>query len=30
MRFNMPAWWVLDVEIDGTAGTDTATFNLAL
>jgi hypothetical protein len=30
MRFNMPGWWVLDIEIDGTAGTDTATFNLAL
>ena len=30
MRFNMPGWWVLDVEIDGTKGADTATFNLAL
>nr|WP_282567986.1 FixH family protein [Devosia oryzisoli] len=30
MRFNMPGWWVLKVEISGTAGVDTATFNLAL
>lgn len=30
MRFNMPGWWVLDVQIDGVAGLDTATFNLAL
>ncbi len=30
MRFNMPGWWVLDIDIDGTAGADTATFNLAL
>ena len=30
MRFNMPGWWVLKVDIDGTAGSDTATFNLAL
>ena len=30
MRFNMPGWWVLTVEVDGKTGTDTATFNLAL
>ena len=30
MRFNMPGWWVLNVDIDGSAGGDTATFNLAL
>jgi hypothetical protein len=30
MRFNMSGWWVLTVEVDGEAGTDTATFNLAL
>ena len=30
MRFNMPGWWILDVQIDGVAGLDTATFNLAL
>lgn len=30
MRFNMPGWWVLNVDIDGSAGADTATFNLAL
>ncbi len=30
VRFNMPGWWVLEVDIEGAAGTDTATFNLAL
>lgn len=30
MRFNMPGWWVLEVDIDAAAGNDTATFNLAL
>ena len=30
MRFNMPGWWVLNVQIDGTEGVDTATFNLVL
>jgi hypothetical protein len=30
LRFNMPGWWVLKVKIDGSAGTDMATFNLGL
>ncbi len=30
MKFNMPGWWKLEVKIDGAAGSDTATFNLAL
>ena len=30
MKFNMPGWWKLEVRIDGAAGSDTATFNLAL
>lgn len=30
VRFNMPGWWELKVHIDGDAGEDTATFNIAL
>ena len=30
VRFSMPGWWELKVQIDGTAGEDTATFNIAL
>lgn len=30
VRFNMPGWWELKVHLDGTAGEDTATFNIAL
>lgn len=30
MKFNMPGWWVVKVEVDTADGTDTATFNLAL
>lgn len=30
VRFNMPGWWVLEVDVEGAAGTDTASFNLAL
>lgn len=30
VRFNMPGWWELKVHIDGDAGADTATFNVAL
>lgn len=30
VRFNMPGWWELKVHIDGEAGEDTATFNIAL
>lgn len=30
VRFNMPGWWELKVTIDGDAGEDTATFNIAL
>lgn len=30
VRFNMPGWWELKVHVDGEAGEDTATFNIAL
>ena len=30
MKFNMPGWWVIEIDIDGAAGTDVATFNLSL
>lgn len=30
MKFNMPGWWVIELEIDGSAGADSATFNLKL
>ena len=30
VRFNMPGWWELKVHVDGAAGEDTATFNIAL
>lgn len=30
MKFNMPGWWVIELDIDGSFGTDHATFNLAL
>ena len=30
VRFNMPGWWELKVHVDGPAGEDTATFNIAL
>ncbi len=30
VRFNMGGWWELELAVDGTAGTDTVTFNLAL
>jgi hypothetical protein len=30
VRFNMPGWWELKVHVDGDAGEDTATFNIAL
>lgn len=30
MKFNMPGWWVIEIDIDGPAGADAATFNLSL
>lgn len=30
VRFSMPGWWELKVHLDGAAGEDTATFNIAL
>jgi len=30
MKFNMPGWWTITLEISGAAGTDNATFNLTL
>jgi hypothetical protein len=30
MKFNMDGWWTLTVSIEGSAGSDTATFNLVL
>jgi hypothetical protein len=30
VRFNMPGWWELKVHVEGDAGDDTATFNIAL
>ncbi len=30
MKFNMPGWWTITLEVSATAGTDSATFNLTL
>lgn len=30
VKFNMPGWWEVKVNVDGPAGRDVATFNLAL
>lgn len=30
MKFNMPGWWEIDLNIEGPAGADTVTFNLML
>lgn len=30
MKFNMPGWWTITLEVSGAAGTDSATFNLSL
>ncbi len=30
MKFNMPGWWTLTLYIEGSAGSDQATFNLNL
>jgi hypothetical protein len=30
MKFNMPGWWTIELEVEGPAGTDSATFNLVL
>lgn len=30
VRFSMPGWWELRLRVDGPAGTDSVTFNLAL
>ena len=30
MKFNMPGWWTIKLEVAGPAGTDSATFNLTL
>ena len=30
LRFNMSGWWVLSLDVDGSMGRDTVTFNLAL
>jgi hypothetical protein len=30
MKFNMPGWWTLTLHIDGSSGSDEATFNLSL
>lgn len=30
VKFNMPGWWTLTVHIDGSSGSDEATFNLSL
>ncbi len=30
MKFNMPGWWTITLEVSGAAGTDSATFNLTL
>ena len=30
LRFNMSGWWVLSLDVDGSMGRDTVTFNLDL
>jgi hypothetical protein len=30
MKFNMPGWWTIEVEVDGPAGQDETVFNLVL
>ncbi len=30
MKFNMPGWWTITLEVSSAAGTDSATFNLTL
>ncbi len=30
MKFNMPGWWTIEVEVDGPAGRDETVFNLVL
>lgn len=30
MKFSMPGWWTLTVDVDGAEGADAATFNLVL
>lgn len=30
MKFNMPGWWTIDVDVDGPAGHDQVTFNITL
>lgn len=30
MKFNMPGWWTIEVEVDGSAGRDETVFNLVL
>jgi hypothetical protein len=30
MKFNMPGWWTIELDVDASAGHDTATFNLML
>lgn len=30
VRFSMPGWWELKVQVHGAAGDDTATFNIAI
>jgi hypothetical protein len=30
MKFNMPGWWTITLDVSSPAGTDSATFNLAL
>jgi hypothetical protein len=30
MKFNMPGWWTIDVDVDGPAGHDQVTFNISL
>lgn len=30
MKFSMPGWWTLTVDVDGAVGADKATFNLVL
>jgi hypothetical protein len=30
MKFNMPGWWTITLEVSSSAGTDSATFNLTL
>jgi hypothetical protein len=30
VKFNMPGWWTLTLRIDGSSGSDEATFNLSL